>query len=231
AGKNIARAAEGGIFSDDQGEDYFAWDDNNKIQDLVDEDVIVVLDLAGKALVLTTDANITSNTIYGIATYLQEGRTPVLTVFTTEGKEVEYKFEDRAEVNKFGASDVSTGAFDDTKFSAVSFKLNKDGEIKEKTLEVDSAALTLDKGSKDKFVKVSATEKYDLRTSTVFMKALNNGTAKKLKPSVIKYDDIIKRELTAETAYVIGEPNKDAKLIVFTDGAFEATDDTLFGLI
>ncbi len=231
-GKNITRASNA-IYSGDQGETYTEWKDTNfkNVEEFIDEEVKAILDLTGKAMVLTTDVNVTSSRIYGVATYLEEGRNPVLSVFTSEGKEVEYKFEDRADANKFAATDVSTGSFDDAKYSAVSFKVNKDGEIVDETLEiVSNPAVKFDKVDDKKFIQKDGTnDKYNLRTNTVVIKAVNKDD--KLKPSLIKYDDIIKKGFEDQTALVMGEVGKDAKLIVFTDGNFQAKDDAKFGVV
>ncbi|QUH19165.1 S-layer homology domain-containing protein [Alkaliphilus sp. B6464] len=232
-GKNISKAANA-IFSGDQGDKYDFWKDTNyeTVEDFIDEEVMVVLDLAGKAMVLTTDAKVTSSDIYGVATYLTEGRNPVLSVFTNEGKEVEYKFEENTDANDVrGHVNLSGSTFDNTKFAAVKFRVNKDGEIVKNTLKVETDAKDFKKlETKDRFItSVVGSEKYNIRQNTIVIKALNNSD--KLKPSVIKYDDIIGKTFDKEEAFVIGDAGKDAKLIVFTNSKFQAKDDSKYGVV
>jgi len=63
-GKNVTRATDA-IFSGNQGEKYEYWTSTNftTVEDFIDEEVTVILDLTGKAMVLTTDVNVTSGTI------------------------------------------------------------------------------------------------------------------------------------------------------------------------
>lgn len=241
-GKNISKAPLA-IYSDNEGKEYSEWltsgdsATTKNIEEFVDEEIKVILDLAGKALVLTTDVNVTSNTVYGVATYLTEGRNPVLTVFTNEGKEVEYKFEDREDAKKISKLDLDfLGDKGDPEFAAVSFKLNKDGEIAKGQLNeaIKSDAFeALTKNSDDKYVSLSDGKRY-IRENTVIIKAFNNNKDNKkvLKPSLIKYDDIINREIKDNnSAIVIGNAGRNADLIVFVNPAFEAKDDTQYGVV
>lgn len=236
-GKNIGKAPIA-IYSDNEGKEYKEWltDGDSataeNIEDFVDEKIKVILDLAGKAMVLTTDANVTSNTVYGLATHLKDdSRSPILTVFTSEGKEIEYKFEDRADARKLGTWIENTDkAGNKDEYTAVEFKLNKDGEIAKGEIKANATNSTLEaKESKDKYVSVSG-KKYYIRENTVVVKALNN--KEELKPSLIKYDDIVNRSIAAgEKAIIIGEEGKNADLIVFVNPAFEAKDDVKHGLV
>lgn len=229
---NVSLVSANAMFSDDKGEGYTVWaEDVEGAESLVGEKVVVILDLTGRVLALTTDANVTSSTVYGVATYMTAGRKPVLTVFTNEGKEIDYKFAEGTDAealkNKVNSSNESFG----TKFAAVSFKLNKDGEIAKGSLDnikTTANKVTLSKESDEKFV--TAGGKLYLRENTVVVKALNNKGD--LKPSLIKYDNIINKEVKSNNdAIVIGEAGRDAKLIVFLDKGFKAVDDTKYGLV
>ena len=230
-GENITRAANA-IFSGNQGEDYTEWNKDNfeEVEEFIDEEITLVLNLEGRAMVLTTDVNVTSGNIYGLATYLTTGRNPVLTVFTSEGKEVDYKFEDRKDAEKV-ENKVSTD-YKENKYAAVEFKVNKDGEIVKGKLEtVEDTTVELQKAEKQRFVTIGTTaKKYNIRTNTVVIKALNNKG--ELKPSVIKYDDIIAKSFKENgDAFVIGEVGKDAKLIVFVESEFQAKEDLKYGVV
>ncbi len=252
---NVSLVATKAMFSDDKGAGYTVWaDDIDGAEALVGEKVVAILDLTGRVLALTTDANITSNTVYGIATYITTGRNPVLTVYTNEGKEIDYKFANRDDAtignlnNKVNSSSNSYG----TKIATVSFKLNKDGEIAKGSLEVNDikdvvlngtgsttdpyvaagAGITaLTKDSDHKYVLDAANNKFYLRENTVFVKAYNNSG--KLKPSLIKYENIINKDITGpnNNAVVIGTNGRDAKLVVFVDVDFKAVNDAKFGLV
>ncbi|ABW20158.1 S-layer homology domain-containing protein [Alkaliphilus oremlandii] len=227
-GTNIVRDANDAIFSGNEGTDFEEWASTNfeKVEEFIDEKVVVVLNLQGRAMVLTTDADYTSKTIYGVATYLEDGRNPVLTVFTSEGKEVEYKFEDRKDVT----SALKVDYLKD-EFVAVEFKLNKDGEISKGDLKVVSNVKTLsaEKKSDDKFITIGK-DRFYIRENTVAIKAINSKG--ELKPSLIKHSDIAKRTIkSGERVIVVGDAGRNADLIVFVDKAFEAKDDAKFGLV
>lgn len=246
---NISLVAKNAIFSDDKGDGYQVWVDNVAgAEDIVGEEVVVILDLTGRVLALTTDANVTSSTIYGVATYITTGRTPVLTVFTNEGKEIDYKFADRDDATTGGLNTKVNTSADSygTKFATVSFRLNKDGEIAKGSLEatdIENARIdsngavvgtgidAITKGDKDKFVEMPNGDRFYLRENTVVVKAYNNSGA--LKPSLVKYDNIINKTIDApdNNAIVIGTEGKDAKLIVFVDKGFKAVDDIKYGVV
>ncbi|GEM_PF-2108626 len=235
-GKNISLVSKNAMFSDDKGDGYKLWD--NEVEDLVDEKVTVILDLTGKVLALTTDVNVTSSTVYGVATYITTGRNPVLTVYTNEGKEVDYKFAERddATIGKLNEKVNTSSQSYGKDFATVSFKVNKDGEIAKGTLKaedikVEKEAIKVVKEDNKKYVTIGdkTGDRYYINEKTVFVKAFKND---KLKPSLIKYDNIINKSIEKATdAIVIGEVGKDAKLIVFTDADFQAVDDTKHGLV
>ncbi len=216
------------VYSADAKNEFNLWDSKNfsAIKDYVDENVVVYKDLVGDALALVTDSDATS-TVYGIATWLTDARKPVLTVFTKDGEEVDYAFEDRADYQAI-KNDFN---FDGDKVVAVKFELNKDGEIKEGTIKTYANIENAYKDDSKKYIEVGS-DRYYIEKDTIILKAVNNKG--KLKPSVIDYEDIINKEFDATTNVIYitkSDTNDDLALLVFTDADFAAKDDTQYGII
>ena len=86
--------AEEAIMSTDAGEEFEKAD----ATELLEEKVVLYLDLNGEVAAIVGEADITSDTLYGIATWCDtNARKPVITIFTAEGKEVDYYFDDKDE--------------------------------------------------------------------------------------------------------------------------------------
>jgi len=241
--------AEEAIMSTDAGEEFEEAD----ATELLEEKVVLYLDLNGEVAAIVGEADITSDTLYGIATWCDtNARKPVITIFTAEGKEVDYYFDDKDDAKELG--DVTD---EDGNYAVVSYKLNSDGEIKEGSLrgvkEVggandgttndgsefpanadDIGKYTLTKEADKKYVKKyvenNNDKKFYITKDTVIMKALD-GTS--VDPEVIKYEDFIKIDFEENgEAIVFGEENKNADFIVFIDLAFKGVqDDVYFGVV
>jgi len=181
-----------------------------------------------------------------------------MTIFTVEGKEVDYYFDDKDD-----AIEVEDA---EGKYAVVSYKLNSDGEIDEGTLrgvekvkaDADTDDTTynalfpkvedeivndinvydLTKKADKKYVytvkndgETGETEdvRYYITKDTVIMRAMDDDD---LDPEIITYEDLVKIELKDDKAVVFGEEGKNAKFIVFIDSAFEGVkDDIYFGVV
>lgn len=226
-GTNVSKAGDA-IFSDNEMKDFKEWESYADIKDCVDEDVVVYKNLVGKAIALVTDAKAKSSKIYGIATWKTDARKPVLSVYTIEGKEIDYKFAETKDAAKASAQKADDG------YEVVAFKLNKDGEIAKDEFEVISKAITFNKVDKDKFATdgTDGGNKYYLTKDTVILKALNSKG--EIKPSVIGYDDIIKKTIDENNEAIIGtvkDKGNDLAVVVFIDSDFDAVDETEYGLV
>lgn len=223
-GINVSKADDA-IFSDDGMKDFKVWEDYSEVKECVDEDVIVYKNLADEAIALVTDAKAKSSTIYGVATWMTDARKPVLTVYTVEGKEIDYKFADTGDVP--GAKPQSGEGY-----RVVGFKLNKDGDIAKGEFSYIDEEITFSKNDKDKFATDGSGNKYYLTKDTVILKALNSKG--KVKPSVIKYDDIIKKKIDANNSAIIKtvkDKGNDLAVVVFIDKEFDAVDTDEYGLV
>lgn len=224
--------AEEAIMSTDAGEEFEEAD----ATELLEEKVVLYLDLNGEVAAIVGEADITSDTLYGIATWFEEGRRPVITVFTSEGKEVDYYFDKKDYASEFGQFEEEA-----TDYKAISYVLNSDGEIDELP-GIGGDGIALFKGADKKFVYTKNAEeeeenaeeeeedvRYYITKDTVIMKVYD-GTD--FDPAVIKYEDLVKMELDGDEAIVFGEEGKNAKFIVFTDTNFEGVkDDIYFGVV
>ena len=129
-GKNYVVAADASIISVDEGKKFEALDDVTGY-DVMDEEVALYLDLNGEIAAMVTAARATSDELYGIVTWFYEGRNPSVAVFTGEGKEVEYYFEDKVDSDK-----VKGYANNNETVLAIKYELNSDGEIADGSLDV-----------------------------------------------------------------------------------------------
>src|SRR6056297_2620351 len=103
----------------DKDSNYVAFDD------FMDEEVVMILDLNGDALLVYSDVDATGDTIYGVVTWIDEvSRTNSLTVYTNADEEVDYDFEDNADATNFPLANIKDGDI-----YAVALELNSDGEI------------------------------------------------------------------------------------------------------
>lgn len=229
-GKNYVRSKIGGenytVISLNAGKDFNIWDDNT-IYDIMDEEVALYLDMNGNIAALVTSAKATSDKQYGIVTWYYEGRNPSIEVFTSEGKEVEYYFEERAD-----AAEVDGYTYDGASFDivAIEYELNSDGEIADNGITALTDKKNVSKDADKKFVSGGGKD-YFITSSTVVMKALDDG---ELDPSIVGYDTLIGMEVDAAVgeAIIFGDDNKNAKLIVFTEDGFKGEkDDTYYGVV
>lgn len=222
-GKTISRASEA-MMSVDNMKNFGEWLGYVDVIDFVDEEVVVYLDLAGKAMVLVSDFEVTSDTMYGIATWYTEARTPKLSIFTADGEEVEYAFETRSMASAFVEID-----FINNEYAAVVYELNKDGEIA--SIDIEEDIVDLDKGVDNSWFTMDDTPtRYYLTDNTVIFKPLK-GTAAELDPSVIKVSEIKDMAISNEDAIVVLGTGRDAAMIVFTSATFKAVDEVQYGIV
>jgi hypothetical protein len=243
--------ADEAIASLNEGKDFKVWD-VEEVKDLADEEAVAVLDFNGDVVAVIGTADVTSDTMYGVVTWAETGRTSVLSIFGADGKVVDYELEKRAQI-EVGEKDLSLldymGVFGDpVQYAVVSFELNSDGEIADGTLEVvwvdDNAPDASDINEAD--VEIGIFEKeadkaymFDgsLRIyadeGTVIFQAIDDG---ELDPGIITYDEFRKMEFKIDgdktQAAVFGEEGKTAKLIVFTHEDFDGLQkDVYYGVV
>jgi hypothetical protein len=233
-GTNYVRAEDESVASLNEGEDFDIWAEAS-IEDVLDEEVVLYLDLNGEIAALVTTAKATSDTLYGILTWYYEGRDPKIAVYTSEGEEVEYYFEDSVDAEK--VEDYEFG--DGIGVWAIKYKLNSDGEIAEESLEVlkelnspENESIVVTKEADRKYVVDDDTDDiYFITSSTVLMKALDDGD---LDPELIDYDTLVDMAFGSDvgSALIFGDPDKNAKMIVFTNTDFEGSkDDVYFAVV
>jgi hypothetical protein len=223
-GKNYVRAADESIVSLNEGKDFDTWGDASTY-DIMNEDVVLYLDLNGEIAAMVTSAKVTSDTLYGIVTWFYSGRNARVAVFTSEGEEVEYYFEDSVDVEK-----VDSYPNDNETVMGIKYELNSDGEIAEGTLEFEDVTAIVTKAADRKYV-VDDGDTYFVNSDTVLMKALDDEG--ELDPELVKYESLVSMSFTSNgNAVIFGEEGKTAKMIVFTNKDFEGSkDDVYFGVV
>lgn len=243
-GKNYVRAKNDNeitaIVSLNKGKDFDHWSKINT-GDVIDEDVTLYLDLNRQIAALVTDAKATSDTMYGIVTWYYEGRSPSVEIFTSEGKEVEYYFDKRADAEVFANCFDND---DDEMVWAIKYKLNSDGEIANKSVtiianKVDNstaftgtieASLKVSKDEDKKFVKDNGND-YFIASDTVLMKAMDDD---ELDPELVDYKSLVDMAFadTVGEALIFGDVSKDADMVVFLNKNFVGTKkDVYFGVV
>ena len=224
-GKNYKVAEGAAIVSVDKGEKFEALTDVTDY-DIMDEEVVLHLDFNGEIAALVTAAKATSDELYGIVTWFYEGRNPSVAVFTSEGEEVEYYFEDKVDVAK-----VEGYPNDNETVMAIKYELNSDGEIAKNSLNVldEDDIIVVTKDADRKYV-VSGDDTYFVNPDTVLMKAMDDD---ELDPELIGYDGLVSMAFNSNgQAIIFGEEGKTAKMIVFTNPLFEGSkDDVYFGVV
>ncbi len=254
-GKNYKK--DSSIVSLDEGKNFDGWDAED-VEDVMDERVALYLDINGNIAALVTDAEATSDTLYGIVTWFYEGRNPEVAIFTSDGEEVEYGFDKRSDANVFyKAPDELLDGLNDNdtpEVFAVKYKLNSDGEIADGEIELyndqgekidagvgenvedvtalDAAKKKADKKYIDEMSGNDVAATYFIGSGTVLMKALDDD---ELDPELVDYDNLISMDYTGgidKEVIVFGEKGKTAKFMVFLDPEFEGTkDDVYFGVV
>lgn len=236
-GKNYVRGKVGddpiaAVISLNKGKDFDKWA-YEKVSDVMDEEVVLYLDLNGNIAALVTSAKATSDSLYGIVTWYYDGRSPSVEVFTSEGEEVEYFFEERADATQFAGSYDPGEGETVPNVVAIKYSLTSDGEIAEDPMKEDTI-VNITKEADRKYV-VSGGTTYYINSDTVIMKALDkDGDVIEIDPEVIEYDTLVDMGIESATpAIVITDTSGNtAKLIVFTDPAFEGSkDDIFFGVV
>jgi len=231
-GTNYTKASMA-AYSNDELDNINLWDSNafTQIEELVDENVIVYLDVDGKAMLLTTDVSITT-TVYGVVTWYSEGKTDEITVFNGEGEEVEYTFADRDPQFSGDKEDWRTT----NNVYSVGLELDKDSEALQFTTgkSIEAATGSAIKNTDNERITIG-TEVYYIDEDTVIIAATdkNSSDVTVLDPSVIKYEDLVDKTFaTATEVQFIEGTGRDLALLVFVDPEFSATDDdAMFGIV
>ena len=226
-GTNVKFEQDHSIYSLDDQEEYEVLTNFEDIEEYVDEEVTVYLNLVGDTLALVTDTEATTSKMYGVATWLTSARNPVLSVYTQEGKEVDYTFEETDDITATFKGLFTNGEPKDV--VAVGFKVNKDGEIREKSFEYESDEYDFNKADNKKYGSYNGKNLY-ITEDTVVLQAYNKDA--KLKPSVIKYANIINKAVDTDNgAVVLLDKGSDLALLIFSEPAFLAVDDAEYGVV
>ncbi len=236
-GKNYVIAEGAAIVSSNKGKDFEVLEDVTDY-DVMDEDVVLYLDLNGKIAAMVTSAKVTTDELYGLVTWFYEGRNPSVAVFTSEGKEVEYEFERRADADEFYTGDnLLAGLNDNETVFAIKYELNSDGDIAKGSLELLKDDDKVTKAANRKYLV--GDDDYFIASGTVIMKALDSKG--ELDPKVMNYESLIDMAITKKygagnnegaSVLLFGEAGKNAKMIVFLDKNFEGSkDDVYFGVV
>lgn len=223
--------ADDSIVSKDNGKSFDSWIKIGDIEGLIDEKVVLYLDLNGDVGAIVGETDVTSDIFYGIVTWFTEGRNPKITIFTKDGKEIDYGFEDRSDAKGYTEKEFLDGK--DEFFRVVSYKLDSDSNMAEGKLKEDGIKYTLRKDADKKYVESRNTRFYFTK-DTVIMKAVDDRG--KVDPEVIRYEDFIKMKFNADEnktkAYVFGEKGKNAEFIVFINKGYDAyKKDIYFGIV
>lgn len=259
-GKNYDKADEA-IVSLNKGKDFDVWGATDDVKDLMDEKVLLLLDLNGEAVAIIGEADVTSDTLYGVVTWAETGKVSTLAIFTAEGKVVEYDLEKRTDIRVGGidlADDLEyLGTYgNNLSYALVSFELNSDGEIAEGTLKVikvdataanpsapNVSATNVNVGTgkyvignagkdADKAFMTVDSDRIYADKDTLIIKAMDED---ELEPEIITYSEFVKMSFDAEDktyAVVFGEPSKTADMIVFLHKDFDAVKkDVYFGIV
>jgi hypothetical protein len=120
------------IFTADNGSNYSRYSVAD-VEVLINYDVEAVLDLAGKVLLLSGSSDEKSGTQYGVVTHASRAGSANATIYTSEGKNVDYKFADRDDmpasiVYKDDNFDYY-GADGALKYALIKYQVDKDGNI------------------------------------------------------------------------------------------------------
>lgn len=244
AGRNYSVTDEASIISVKRGRDFNRLDDVTKF-DIMDERVALYLDLNGEIAALVTDAKVTSDTLYGLVTWVYTGRHPSIAVFTSDDRESEYYFEERSDANIF----INNYPNDNKAVWAIEYELNSDNEIAKGSLKVidedgnkypsvagapEGAKTTIRKTADRKYVEASGNIYY-IGSDTVIMKALDRDKGiVELDPEVIDYDSLVGMSVSESVgkAIIFGEKGRTAKMIVLLNEGFEGRrDEVYFGVV
>jgi hypothetical protein len=210
------------MISTDQKDDIVALTNDNyeDFDAFMDEEVVMVLDLNGDALLVYTDADAVGDTIYGVVTWADDARTSTLYVFTNADEEMEYDFETRADVGTLDDENDTNAVI------AAEFELNKDGEIDDGSLTTTTTKIDLTKDTDSDRIDVEgSSNRYYIDEDTIFIDALDSDL--ELDPALLDYEDVYDNAFDSLNAIVIGTEGKTADMIVFVDN-FEGTEDDTY---
>jgi hypothetical protein len=203
-----------------------------EVEDLLGEEVVVILDVNGRARHIVGDVEAVSGTHYGIVTEVfRSGRYWYADIFTKDGKKVEYKFENNSNGSDAAAlfdADAPTPA----PYLVVEFKLNSDGEIAKDSMKnhIDDTttfvAVTYAAGDFDD--DDDMINDHYVTDSTVLMNA--EPILSDDDPELVKWDDIKKKDSAGVEAIEV-RSKKDLKFVVFTRGIESAASDIEYGIV
>jgi hypothetical protein len=256
-GKNYVVADGAAIVSLNEGKDFEKLN-NVTGYDVMNEEVVLYLDLKGEIAVMAASAKATGDDMYGIVTWYYEGRNPSVSIFTSEGEEVEYYFEKRADaIGVFEGLD-NEYPNDNVTVWAIKYELNSDGEIAKNSVEaiiprdggwaaysargeVHGTVDVVAKAADRRYLEVTAGfnegDIYHIGADTVIMKALEGTFDEEegyvdveLDPEVTGYDTLVDMSFDSEAGYAIifGEADKTAEMIVFLDPGFTGSRDDVY---
>ncbi len=221
------------------------------IENLVDEDVVVLLDAIGYARHIVGNSEGSSGDQYGLvlrSNYAEE----TIRVFTQDGTTVTYAFDETDEFEAFYNHFGIRGT--DENFVPIKYNLNRDGEIKENSLVVvafgadydatliASAPLTVydldvisefdddddyilaDYANKDNSTN-GVDGRFYITNSTVLMKFEDRD-----EEAVVNWADIKGKTPGTVKAFVLGDPGRNAKFVVFYEDFTNVVDDTLYAV-
>jgi len=234
---------DGAVLTTDSGENYRNWNIEN-VESLLGEEVTVSRDFLGYVMLLSGESEVTGGTLYGLVTWFEQGRNPKVTIFTAEGKEVEYGFETRANSEALAALVVGSSPAKDLRKDVVlvKYELNKDGEIAHGKFALTPGAgeilvsnAVLQKAADRRVVtntQPNPDVNYFISSSTVFFAAYD-GKLTELDPSILTFDSIVRNAFTGEKAVVwLKEGTMEAQAIVFTSERFQGVgEDNFYGIV
>lgn len=236
--------ADNATASDNENEDIEIYLKGNAVCDeaenLVGEDVIAFLDLAGDVRHIQGASSASSGTLYGLMT---DADRDAVTIFNADGKEVTYKVEKRGNAlpfyNFFLKSD------NEHKYLPVQYKLTKDGEVKEDELsyvnieKVNIDAKEVAKGKfaiiggdfelhKNNYIK-DGDNYYYVEGSTVLMSYDFDVDE---DPELVKWADIKDTDAKDAKVAIIGSEGGKAKLVAFFKNFDQiASDDYYYAIV
>ncbi|MBS3950702.1 MAG: S-layer homology domain-containing protein [Peptococcaceae bacterium] len=253
-GVNIKVARDYTTISDDENDTvkyYRAAALSAMIENLVDEEVVVLRDFIGYARHIVGASEKTSGDLYGLAIRSFEADQSIR-IFTQDGRNVTYRFDKSEDFDAFSEHFGIRGTAGP--FVPIKYTLNRDGEIRTVLAVVDIKKPTVNIGTEQtpnivgvyraftsdldvrhledinkfdderNFIQ-DGTSRYFITNSTVIMKFENRDDE-----GVVKWDDIKGKNPGDVKAFVLGEPGRNAKFVVFYANFSDVVDDTLYAV-
>ncbi|WP_099190520.1 S-layer homology domain-containing protein [Tepidibacter mesophilus] len=209
--------AVGAYFSVNKGEDIYAYSlSENKLEDVDEEEVLAITDMAGRVLYFSTDVKSTSDDIYGVVTKIYDAGERVKVYNPTTDDEITYTLEEDAD-----ATGLVVGDF-------IKFSLNKDGEIADGELEKSTTTITTS-GEFGKDSIITGSKTYSVSKDTVMMtEEVNNSSVISIDDlAPVKWADISEDDITGTiTAQIFANDKEELDAVFFLDdGVSSAAND------